>query len=101
VDTLRSLQIRRAFLLLTVLAAAWAVAVALTGGFFLCIGPIRFSSRNPRNAVVVAVLAAVIVGALSWRPVDRRALLDDLRWLKSLGQWLKIISSRPGFRTLL
>ena len=68
------------------LAAVWAIVVALTGGFFLYIGPVRVSSRNPRNAAGVAVLAAIVVAGLSWRPEGRRAAPgEELLRLEAFG----------------
>lgn len=80
------------------LAAGWAIVVALTGGFFIRIGPIRVSSRNPRNAVGVAVLAAIVVGALSWRSEGRRALREELLRLKAFGvAWGATLRRFPRF----
>ena len=67
------------------LAAVWAIVVALTGGFFIGIGPVRVSSRNPRDALGVAVLAAIVAAGLSWRPEGRRALREELLRVEAFG----------------
>ena len=70
-------RLRRALLILCALAAIWAVAVALTGGFVVYLNSVRVSSRNPRNAAVIALLSALAVWALT-TPDERRKRLDEL-----------------------
>ena len=77
-------QLRRGLLLLSLLAVMWAVVVALTGGFFVWIGPLRVSSTNPRRVIDVAVVAALVLGLLSLGPAGRRALQQELLWLQGL-----------------
>ncbi|HZR23899.1 MAG TPA: hypothetical protein VFA59_09955 [Vicinamibacterales bacterium] len=47
-------------------AIAWACTVAITGGFRLRIGPLRFSSQQPSIALVLALAAAVALVAATW-----------------------------------
>jgi Dolichyl-phosphate-mannose-protein mannosyltransferase len=86
----RRIRAIRACLVLAVLAAIWAVAVALTGGFSFHIGLIRFSSRNPRNAVVMALVSGAIAWALAapggrWRTVTAEWEALASRWPRRLG----------------
>jgi hypothetical protein len=59
------------FIILFAVAAAWAIAVTLTGGFTLNLGPVRLKSRSPRNAAIVAALIGVLAGVLA-KPGDVR-----------------------------
>jgi hypothetical protein len=77
-------QLRRGLFLLSLLAVIWAVMVALTGGVFLWIGPLRVSSTNPRRVLGVAAAAALALGMLSLSPTGRRALQQELLWLRGL-----------------
>jgi hypothetical protein len=68
---------RRAFVFLAVAAAIWSLVVVLTGGLALPL----FSSRNPRNPIILTVLMLVA----AWRAApagDRRRMIAvDLRWI--------------------
>ena len=68
----------RVFLILFVVAAAWALAVALTGGFALNFGLFRLKSRSPRNAMIIAALIGVLAGLLATPGHRRQALAAEL-----------------------
>jgi hypothetical protein len=71
-------------LVLCTLAAIWAVVLAFTGGFVVHLGPVRVSSRTPRNAIVIALFAGLTAGAL-WLPRWRRTMREDWSWLRQVG----------------
>jgi hypothetical protein len=77
----------RAFCALCALAAVWAAVLVLTGGFFVRLGAIRISSQNPRNAVLISLLSALVVWVLSLSPDGRTALRNEWspwqRWFES------------------
>jgi hypothetical protein len=77
-------RLSRGLLLLLLLAVIWAGLVALTGGIFIWIGPLRVSSTNSTRVLGVAAVAALVLGMLSLRPTGRRAVQQELRWLQSL-----------------
>jgi hypothetical protein len=70
---------------LCVVAAAWATAVALTGGFRFHLGSIRISSRGVWNPLAIAALSAVAVWLLSARLGSRGSLREEWSWWKRLG----------------
>jgi len=76
----RAIRLRRMLLALSVVAAGWAVAVALTGGFGFRLGAFRLSSRNPRNPLLIAMLGALASLGLSLLPGVRGTLLDEWSW---------------------
>jgi hypothetical protein len=70
---------RRSLETLTLLAVAWAIVIALTGGFQFRIAGVRLSSHNVQNPLLLALAtacAAIALPALH----RRRMLTDDLRW---------------------
>ena len=75
-------------LAVSVAAAAWALAVELTGGFVVRYGALRFSSRNPRNPLVMTILGALASCALSSLPGVRGTLLDEWSWWRRRGTGL-------------
>jgi len=85
VNSRRLIRLRRMLLALSVVAAGWAVAVALTGGFGFRHGAFRLSSRNPRNPLLIAVLGALASWALSLLPGVRGTLLDEWSWWRQRG----------------
>jgi hypothetical protein len=89
----RLLLLCRFFGALCVLAAVWAAALTFTGGFFVRFGPIRISSQHPRNAVLISLLSAVVVWALSWSREGRKALRDE--W----SRWRRRFDSTQAVRT--
>ena len=82
----RSARLRRVCFCVAVAAAAWGTIAWLTGGVSFSAGPLRISSRNPRNPFLVAVLGA----ALAWTsgPAGRRTavFLDECRWAFTLAR---------------
>ena len=66
-------------------AAAWAAVLELTGGFYFELGSIRLSSRRPWNAVVISLLSALAVWALSARLSSRSPLHQEWSWWQRLG----------------
>jgi hypothetical protein len=77
---MRLIRLRRVLLALSVVAAGWAVAVALTGGFGFRHGAFRISSRNPRNPLLLAMLGALASLGLSLLPGVRGTLLEEWSW---------------------
>ena len=73
--------LRRLCLVIAGFASFWAYVVALIGGFVIEAGPVRLSSRNPRQALVLMVLASVARWALD-RKAERWAA--DVKWLSAL-----------------
>jgi hypothetical protein len=84
----RSTYARRGLLALAILAAVWAAVILLTGGFGVRIAGVRVSSRNFRNPLLLALLAACGAVALA-HPGSRRVLQDDLRWW-----WARVAAAR-------
>lgn len=70
-------RLRRALLVLCVLAAAYAIVVVLTGGFAVSVAGIRLSSRSARNPVMVSLLSAAAVWTLSGSAERSRAWRSD------------------------
>jgi hypothetical protein len=67
--------VRRILLILCPLAAIWAVAVALSGGFVVRVGSFRvLSSRDPWNPAIIAALSGLAAWAFT-PPAERRRLL--------------------------
>ncbi|PWT81643.1 MAG: hypothetical protein C5B57_10075 [Blastocatellia bacterium] len=81
-------HLRRALWILGTLAAAWATAVALTGGFALFVYGVRFSSRTPRPAVVASLLSFVLAWILLPHTDKRRVVLTSLRYVVRPPRWL-------------
>lgn len=71
----------------------WSIVVALTGGFIVHLGPVRLSSRNPRNGVLIALLSLLFVAAV---PVGRNLLREQ--WA-SWNRWR--LAAVPVGRNLL
>ena len=84
---------RRALLATALLAVVWVVAVAVTGGFSIQLAGLRVSSRNVRNPLLLALIAAGGVVALSGR-ARRRILHEDLRWW-----WGRVTAARGAMRS--
>jgi hypothetical protein len=60
-------RLRRAFFVIAAVAVVWSAVVALTGGFYLLVFGWRISSRDYRDALVLALVAALTAIALTWR----------------------------------
>jgi hypothetical protein len=68
-------RLRRILLAVCVLAAAWTVVVAVSGGFVIRLDWVRLSSRSPRNSA----LLAAITGVAAWLLASPRERLRLLR----------------------
>jgi hypothetical protein len=83
----RLMRLPRILLILSAVAAAWTVALTITGGFTIRLGSIRLSSHNPRTAA----LAAVIGGIAAWMlatPEERRNTRQRLlTWTRGEQRW--------------
>ena len=71
----RLIRLRQTLLVLCAIASAWAVVLALTGGFVVTILSIRVSSRNPLNAVLIALISGLAGWALP-APRDRSGIRE-------------------------
>jgi hypothetical protein len=67
-------QFRRGLWVLCLLAAVWAAAIVVTGGFIIHLGDWRVSSRTPRNPLLLAVLSGLAARWLSRRDDDDEGL---------------------------
>ena len=56
----------------------WSLLVILTGGFSATLGPIRLSSRNPRNPAIIALVCGVFAWAAAPAGSRRRAIAGDV-----------------------
>jgi hypothetical protein len=63
----------------------WALAVAITGGFRIDVGPIRISSRNPSRIFLFAALPAALAWRLAYRDRLEVWLQSRRRLLRTLG----------------
>ena len=96
-----TVHIRRALQVLWLLAMLWAVAVVVTGGISITVGMIPFSSRSPRNPILIAALTGLAAWVLAW-PRPRHALQSDLevwrqRALTVVADWGVITASVLAF----
>lgn len=71
-------RLRRALSRIGLLAAVWAVILAVTNGVAVALGPIHFSSRNARNPAIGALI--LLAAAFLLAPAGRRrqALAGDI-----------------------
>jgi hypothetical protein len=76
--------LRRVHICIAAFALLWAYAVAITGGFVIEAGPVRFSSRSPRNALLLTILVSVAGWALDRKGDWRQRWTADLEWLSAL-----------------
>ncbi len=79
----------RWLLALAVLAVAWAVAVAVTGGFVVRLGGVRLSSRRWQAAALVALVSAVAAWVAS-TPAGRTAAWRRLRDWRRWPWWIDV-----------
>lgn len=91
--------VRRVLLVVCACAIVWAVVLATSGGFVLRLGPLRISSRTPRNPVLIALASALATWAL-FRPDVRQNVRHELlcwkesafafgRFLRRQWRWLQ------------
>lgn len=74
----RLTRLRGALTSICALAVLWAALVAITGGFVLHLAGLPVTSRNPRNPLLIAIMAAIAAWAL---PGRRRAAREAVeRW---------------------
>ena len=73
----------RILLVVAQFAVAWAYAISITGGFVVELGPLRISSRNANNPLLLALLAMGAAWILA--PAGRRGstMLAESTWLAS------------------
>jgi hypothetical protein len=88
----RLLLARRYLLAVSVVAAAWALAIAQTGGGVVRLGGWRLSSRDPATPAVIALVCGLIVLALRAYPAARTTVRAEWAW------WACPV--RRGVRTL-
>jgi hypothetical protein len=74
------LPVRRWLLAFGLIAAAWAVTVAQTGGGVLWLGAIRLSSHDPSTPAAIALVCAVAALALRWVPAARTTFSAERTW---------------------
>ncbi|MDP1571143.1 MAG: hypothetical protein Q8L86_14205 [Vicinamibacterales bacterium] len=70
---------RRALQIVTLLCIAWALVVQVTGGVVVPVEGVDITSRSPRNAWVIALVAALVAWGLAW-PAPLREWRRDARW---------------------
>lgn len=85
--------LRRAALVLWVVAGLWSAWLALGGFVSITIGPIHASSRDTRNPLLIAGIGAVAFGLLTWRLGDGASLAAKWLWLRPrLGAWTRQVT---------
>ena len=85
--------LRRAALVLWVVAGLWSAWLALGGFVSITIGPIHASSRDTRNPLLIAGIGAVAFGLLTWRLGDGAGLAAKWLWLRPrLGAWTRQVT---------
>jgi hypothetical protein len=87
----RAGRLRRACIVIAALASILAYAIAITGGFVIGAGAVRFSSRTPRTALVLMILAVVMAWAVDRKRGWHRRWAADLKWLTS-----SVVGTLPG-----
>lgn len=80
----RLARIRRGLVVSSALLAAWALAIALSGGIDLRGAGIPVSSRAPRNPFVLAVVSALAAWSLAPGGRRTRVAVADWSWLLGL-----------------
>jgi hypothetical protein len=73
--------LRRVCIVIAALASVWAYVVAVTGGFVVGAGMVRFSSRTPRAALLLMILAGVVAWTVDRKGGWPRRWAADLKWL--------------------
>jgi hypothetical protein len=77
----RTQTLRRACIAIAAFASVWAYTVAITGGFVLGAGTVRFTSRNPRTPLLLMILAGVAAWTLDRKGGWQWRWAADLKWL--------------------
>lgn len=77
----RTQALRRACIAIAVVASIWAYAIAITGGFVVDAGPLHFTSRTPRTALLLLILAVVTAWVLDRKSGWPRRWAADLKGL--------------------
>jgi hypothetical protein len=85
VDADRLIRLRRALTSICALSVLWATLVAITGGFVLHLAGTPVTSRNPRNPLLIAIMAAIAAWAL---PGRRRAAREAVERWTPRARWL-------------
>lgn len=77
-------RLGRTAIVLAAAALVWALLLMVTGGFVVRVGEVSVSSRAPRNAFLIALLAVLI--AWTCAPTERRSATvgSDVRWLSAV-----------------
>jgi hypothetical protein len=99
-------RLRHALLFVCALSVAWAAILVLTGGFVIHVFSISVSSRNPRNALIVALLSGGTAWALPMPGGRWRAASEtSFRWFAWIGalptRWPWIRRANPATMILL
>ena len=87
------IHLRRILVVLTAALAAWAVIIAVADGVFVEVGEVRFSSRNPINPAIAALLLAILTVVVSRRLGGLRTIPED--WGGQAYVWPKTVVG-PG-----
>ena len=82
-------RLGQALLLVAALAAAWSIAVALSGGFVLRLGALRLSSRRWQAAAMVAVIGATLAWVTA-TPEQRRLAWHRVRDWRRWPRWIDL-----------
>src|SRR5207249_247171 len=82
------LFIRRALRILSAASVIWAGVVGLSGGFHFEIGILRVSSREGGRPLLVALVAAALLAAVSWTIDGWKGLADEWSWWRGRGRSL-------------
>jgi len=76
-------SLRRLLIVVAAIALLWAYVVAITGGFIIHVGLVRFSSRAPRNALLLAIALCVSAWLVDHKADWRRRWTADAKWLSA------------------
>lgn len=82
------------------LAAVWATAVELSGGFSAKLGPLQLSSRNPVPAISIALMAGLAACVLLFVPAARSTTQEDVTWYRHHVGRLSPASVTPALLSL-
>jgi hypothetical protein len=89
--------LRRATLVLSLVAGLWTGFLHLVDGISITLGPLHASSRNTHNPTLLAEISAVAFALLTWRLGGRDSLREEgawwWHWLRPWWQRLRLIVS--------